>query len=104
MNLKEWDYDSGPSGGYVDRPYPDEVIKAFVDFMRNNNQWQDNPDLVVDRYRHFEKDLTEARNAGALALAAGDCTAITKSGRACKNTTGVVDGLCAIHRRALAAV
>ena len=36
MKLKEWDWDNQC---YIEREYPDEPIKAFVDFMCNNNQW-----------------------------------------------------------------
>ena len=101
MTIKTWDWDNQC---YVEVEYPDEPIKAFVDFMCNNNQWQDNPDLVVDRYRHFRRDLTEIRNQQALAMDAAACKAVTKSGRPCKVTISIEDGLCAIHRRALAAV
>lgn len=101
MKLKEWDWDNQC---YIEREYPDEPIKAFVDFMRNNNQWRDNPDLVVDRYRHFHNDLNDIRNEQAPARDAAACKAVTKSGRPCKVTTSIEDGLCAIHRRALAAV
>ncbi len=98
MYLKEWSWEDEH---FVEVEYPDKIIRSFVEFMRTNNQWQDNPDLVVHRYRHLQKEMTNARNEAALAEAADACTAVTKVGRPCKNTVDVVDGLCHIHRRSL---
>lgn len=110
MKLTEWDYEFGQSGGMVEVEYPDHVIKKFVDWFRLNKQWREREDtgeMVFRRFLHFENELTDAKNDAARADAAAKpvaCTKTTKAGNPCKNTTGVVDGLCHIHRRTLAAV
>ena len=98
MFLKEWDWDLQ---GFVEVEYPDGIIKSFVEFMRTNNQWQDHHDLVVDRYRHLQRELTDAHNAAALAKPPPACTTETATGQPCKIDKGIVDGRCHIHRRAL---
>ena len=96
MKLREWDWDLE---NFVEREYPDEIIKSFVEFMRTNNQWQDHPDLVVDRYRHLQRELTDAYNAAPKTLLV--CTAETATGQPCRINKGIVDGFCHIHRRSL---
>ncbi len=103
MRLKEWDHGAGPSGGYVEVEYPDEIIKAFVDYFRVNKQWREDPEIVYARWLVLERELTESRNQAAKHVAEGGCTAPTKSGEPCKITFGIEDGICAIHRRALVA-
>ena len=103
MQLREWDHDAGPSGRYVEVEYPDEIVKKFVNYFRLNKQWREDPELVYARWLVFERELTEARNQAAKQTADGRCTAETKSGDPCRITNSVEGGVCAIHRRALAA-
>ncbi len=103
MQLREWDHDAGPSGSYVEVEYPDEIIKEFVNYFRVNKQWREDPELVYARWLVFERKLTEARNQAATEAADSRCTARTKSGEPCRITNSVEGGVCAIHRRALAA-
>lgn len=104
MKLKEWSYEHGESGGWVYPDYPDEIIQKFIEYFRITKRWREDPELVFQRWLVFERELTEAKNAAALEAAQDDvCTAVTKAGAPCKNTMAVIDGLCAIHRRALAA-
>ena len=101
MQLREWDHDAGPSGGYVEVEYPDDIIKDFVNYFRVNKQWREDPELVYARWLVFERKLTDARNQAATQTVR--CTAETKSGQPCRITNSVEGGVCAIHRRALAA-
>ncbi len=103
MQLREWDHDAGPSGRYVEVEYPDDIIKDFVNYFRVNKQWREDPELVYARWLVFERKLTEARNQAAKQTADSRCTATTKSGEPCRITNSVEGGVCAIHRRALAA-
>ncbi len=99
MFLKEWDWDLE---SFVEREYPDEIIKGFVDFIRLNNQWPDNPIMVRDRKSHLERELTEHRNEMARQKDVQErCTAVTAAGGPCKVKVDIVDGLCHIHRRSL---
>lgn len=105
MFLKEWDFDNQC---FAEVEYPDGIIKSLIDFLRNNNQWRDEPRLVGDRLHHFERELTDVRNERATLKALEDkpppvratCTGQTKAGEPCRSTIGVEDGLCAVHRRA----
>ena len=103
MQLREWDHEAGPSGSYVEVEYPDEIVKKFVNYFRLNKQWREDPELVYARWLVFERELTEARNQAATQTADNECTAPTKTGKPCGITNSVVDGVCAIHRRALVA-
>ena len=105
MQLKEWDHGAGPSGGYVEVEYPDDIIKGFVNYFRVNKQWREreNMEMVYHHWLKFERELTEARNQAAKQIDPDVCTAKTKSGEPCQITNSVEDGLCAIHRRALVA-
>ncbi len=103
MQLREWDHDAGPSGGYVEVEYPDDIIKGFVNYFRLNKQWREDPEVVYARWLVFERELTEARNQAATQTANSRCTAQTKSGQPCRITNSVEGGVCAIHRRALVA-
>ena len=103
MKLREWDHNAGPSGRYVEVEYPDEIVKAFVDYFRVNKLWREDLPLAYARWMKLERELTEARNQAAKQTADGQCTAETKSGEPCRITNSVEDGLCAIHRRALVA-
>ncbi|KKN06682.1 hypothetical protein LCGC14_1074790 [marine sediment metagenome] len=103
MQLREWDYEAGPSGRYVEVEYPDDIIKGFVDYLRNTKQWRENPEVVYARWLVLERQLTEARNEAATQAADSRCTARTKSGEPCRITNSVEGGVCAIHRRALVA-
>ena len=103
MQLKEWNYDAGPSGRYVEVEYPDAIIKDFVDFFRVTKAWREDTPLAYARWLKLERELTEARNQAATQAADGRCTAETKSGEPCRITNSVEGGVCAIHRRALAA-
>lgn len=112
MHLREWDYNAGPSGGWVEVEYPDEPIKKFVDYLRVSKQWREDPELVYRRWMQFERELTDVRNAAArpVEVPAADvviqCSGKTKAGEPCRITHGIQDGLCHIHRpyRPLAAV
>ncbi len=103
MELREWDHNAGPSGGFVEVEYPDDIIKDFVNYFRINKQWREDPEIVYRRWLVFERELTDARNARNQAIATQNtenrCTALTKSGDPCQVTNSVEDGLCAIHRR-----
>ncbi len=107
MKLREWSYEHGDSGGWVEVEYPDEIIQEFMDFMLNNRQWPEQLEIMYNRFLKLRRDLTDAKNEAALGAAAQEgsqlCTAVTKAGTACKNTMAVEDGLCAIHRRKLVA-
>jgi hypothetical protein len=103
VQLREWDHDAGPSGQYVEVEYPDDIIKGFVNYFRVTKQWREDPELVYARWLVFERKLTEARNEAAAEAVDRRCTAKTKSGEPCRITNSVEDGVCAIHRRALAA-
>ena len=106
MKLKYWNYDLGESGEYDEIEYPNEIIKEFVDFLRLNKQWPERLEIMYNRFLVFQRDLTEVRNERALEAANQEirCTATTKSGERCKRTTGIRDGICAVHRRTLAVV
>lgn len=61
MKLREWDWDAQ---NYVEIDYPDEPIKAFVDWLRNNRQWRESPDPgrdVYTRFRRLEDELAAHR-------------------------------------------
>ncbi len=103
MQLREWDYDAGPSGQYVEVEYPDDIIKDFVNYFRLNKQWREDPEVVYARWLVFERKLTEARNEAATQADDSQCTVATKLGERCRITNSVEGGVCAIHRRALAA-
>ena len=103
MRLKEWDHEAGPSGSYVEVEYPDDIIKGFVDWFRVTKAWREDTDLAYAWWLVFERKLTEARNQAATQTAESRCTATTKSGEPCRITNSVEGGVCAIHRRALAA-
>ncbi len=103
MQLREWDDTAGPSGGYVEVEYPDSIIKEFVDYFRTTKRWREDPEIVYARWMVFERNLTEVRNQRANRIASNVCTATTKSGEPCRITNSVEGGVCAIHRRALAA-
>jgi hypothetical protein len=102
VKLKEWNWDTQQ---YDEFEYDDEIIKGFVEYFRLNKQWREDPDVVFARWLKFERDLTDARNdAATLAAPLADrCTADTKSGNPCRNTIGIENGICAVHRRALVA-
>ena len=70
---------------------------------RVTKQWREDPELVYARWLVFERKLTDARNQAATQIPDGRCTAETKSGEPCRITNSVEGGVCAIHRRALAA-
>lgn len=107
MKLREWDYEFGPSGGWTEVEYPDDLVKAFVDWFRVNKQWRERDDtgpMVFRHFKRFQDNLNDAKNDAARAAVRDPCTALTAAGNPCKNTVDVVDGLCHIHRRTLAAV
>lgn len=101
MLITEWGWEEQR---FVEVDCPDELVKDFMDYMHRDKHWRENPDLVERRWKKFIRDWTNVRNERALQAAAGVCTAVTKSGRPCKVKISIEDGLCAIHRRALAAV
>ena len=103
MQLREWDHNAGPSGGYVEVEYPDSIIKEFVDYFRVNKAWREDPEIIYARWLKFERDLTEVHNQAAQQKADNRCTTLTRSGQPCRITNSVEDGVCAIHRRALVA-
>ncbi len=103
MQLREWDDKAGPSGGFVEIEYPDEIIKEFVDYFRTTKRWREDPEIVYARWMVFERNLTEVRNQRANRIADSRCTAPTKSGEPCRIMNSVEGGVCAIHRRTLVA-
>ena len=66
MKLKEWDYNQGPSGGWVETEHPDKIIKEFVEFALLNKQWPEQLEIMYNRFLKFKRDLTDARNDAAL--------------------------------------
>ncbi len=65
VTLREWDYDVGPSGSFVEAPYPYAIIKEFIDWMRTTSQWKES-DTVQPVFRKFlrmQEGLTDARNS-----------------------------------------
>jgi hypothetical protein len=100
LRIKEYDW---AQQGPTEIECPDELVKSFMDWMHNNKQWPDNPDLAIERWRHFHREWMAGRNEQALKQAAQEasdvCSAVTRAGTPCKNTMAVVGGLCAIHRR-----
>ncbi len=69
MKLKEWDYNQGPSGGWVETEHPDKIIKEFVEFALLNKQWPEQLEIMYNRFLKFKRDLTDARNDAALEAA-----------------------------------
>lgn len=70
MLLREWDWSAQ---AYVEVEYPDEVVKKFVDTLRNNKQWRESPDPgrdVYSMFRRFEDALSDARQEVAKKKAA----------------------------------
>ncbi len=118
MRLKEWDTSSAQHGAYIEREYPDAIVKAFIDWTRNTRQWREAPELVYQRWLKMERELADFRNAAPVRIgqqgpgAGGGeegveappdvehCTALTKAGAPCKGKA-VQDGLCMSHLRAL---
>ena len=103
MKLKYWNYDLGESGGYDEIDHPDEIIKSFMEFVLLNKQWPERLEIMYNRFLKLKRDLTDAENEAAREATEVACTAQTKAGAPCRNTVGVEDGLCHIHRRALVA-
>lgn len=65
MKLKEWDWNKQQ---YVEVEYPDEIVKDFVDRLRNTKQWRESPDPGRDVYtmfRRFEGNLADAKARAA---------------------------------------
>ena len=71
VTLREWDYDEGPSGSFVEAPYPYAIIKTFIDWMRTTSQWKESDTVqpVFLKFLRMQEDLTDARNAAAVAEA-----------------------------------
>ena len=103
MKLKKWNYDIGDSGGFEQVEHPDHIIKEFMEFVLFNQQWPEQLEIMYNRVLVLKNDLTAARNDAAREAVEAVCTAQTKAGASCRNTVGVEDGLCHIHRRALVA-
>ena len=105
MKLKYWNYDLGDSGGYDEIDHPDEIIKEFMEFVLLNRQWPEQLEIMYNRFLKLKRDLTDAANERALEEANQEirCTATTRAGERCKRTTGIRDGICAVHRRSLVA-
>lgn len=109
MRLKEWDDQAQTE---IQREYPDEPGTALLNWMRNTKRWREDPQRLFDRYLHFERQLTDIRNADALeraqaqqaqeAAADGPCIATTLAGDPCKGRA-VRDGLCMAHLKVRAA-
>ncbi len=100
MKLKEWDANAQR---FIEREYPDSLIKPFVDWMRGSKQWRESDDgdrRVYWKFIDFEKELTRFRNdqAMAQAVAPETCSGETAAGTRCKRTTGLVDGRCRSHQ------
>ena len=113
MKLREWDWDSGSQGGYIEREYPDEPVIEFVNWLRNTRQWRESPEMVFQRFQKLERELAEIRNM-PIAKSEGTpgqvvtvearptCSERTKAGAPCKGKA-VQDGKCIAHVKARAA-
>ncbi len=107
MKLREWDFDEGDSGSWVEVEYPDKIIQDFMNFTLNNRQWPEQLEIMYNRFLRLKRELTEAHNEMRApknwdAVADGYCHAETRSGNPCQNTDHLKDGLCPIHRKMVA--
>ncbi len=59
MKLTEYNWDTQLN---EEIDYPDEPIKAFVDFFRVTKQWRESPEVVYQHWLMFERELTAIRN------------------------------------------
>ena len=103
MELREWDYNAGPSGGFVEVEYPDELIKKFVNWFRETKAWREDTPLAYSWFLKFDLDLIEFQNeskrpAPVQVEQGPECKSLTKAGTPCQITHGIVDGYCHIHR------
>lgn len=65
VTLREWDHNEGPSGNFVERPYPYGPIKRFVQWFNTTSQWKESPEMVYHQWLRFTRDLTDERNDAA---------------------------------------
>ena len=69
MQLREWNYELGPSGGFDQVDYPDELIAPFVEFFRKTSLWHNNMDVIEEKVLTLQRKLTEHRNKVSQAAA-----------------------------------
>jgi hypothetical protein len=65
MRLREWDWNEQ---GFVERDYPDEPIRQFINWLRTTKQWYQSPDPgrdVYTKYRQMQEQLADHRNREA---------------------------------------
>lgn len=71
MKLKQWDWNTGK---FIEIDYPDEIVREFVDFLRNSKSWwygEEGLRIVHRRLQTMDEKLAEFRhNDGSKPVAA----------------------------------
>lgn len=62
MRLQEPDYQSAT--GYEEWDYPEEVLRVFLNRIRQGTAWRTRPNLMQQMVNDLDQDLTRCREEG----------------------------------------
>lgn len=81
VTLREWDFEVGQAGAFVDRAYPAKVIAEFVNWLRETKAWWEDVEMVHRKVVRLNQRLAELRQNEKerhLVLLAAETTPVTE--------------------------